>query len=79
MKVNVSKKVTDMKYKYDKETDILVITLSDETPDFGEQQGEIITHYSKNCKPVEIEILSASKTALDMFKAMVLAKKVAAR
>ncbi|HII53805.1 hypothetical protein COT30_00455 [Candidatus Micrarchaeota archaeon CG08_land_8_20_14_0_20_49_17] len=68
-----------MKYKYDNETDILVITLSDEKPDFGAQKGDIITHYNKEYKPVEIEILSASKTALDMFKAMVLAKKVAAR
>jgi uncharacterized protein YuzE len=59
-----------MKYKYDKETDILVIELSNEKADFGEQKGNIITHYNKENKPVEIEILDASKTALEMLKAM---------
>ena len=65
----------DMKYKYDKETDILIIQLSDEKPDFGEQKGNIITHYNKDNKPVEIEILDASETALGMIKAM-LSQKV---
>ncbi len=60
-----------MKYKYDQETDILTIILSNEKPDFGEQQGDIITHYNKQGKPIEIEILDASKTALDMMKAMI--------
>ena len=64
-----------MKYKYDKETDILIIQLSDEKPDFGEQKGNIITHYNKDNKPVEIEILDASGTALGMIKAM-LSQKV---
>ncbi|MBS3057031.1 MAG: DUF2283 domain-containing protein [Candidatus Diapherotrites archaeon] len=64
-----------MKYKYDKETDILIIQLSDEKPDFGEQKGNIITHYNKDNKPVEIEILDASETALGMIKAM-LSQKV---
>jgi uncharacterized protein YuzE len=59
-----------MKYKYDLETDILVISLSDEKPDFGEQRGKIITHYAKDNKPVEIEILDASETAIGMIKAM---------
>jgi len=59
-----------MKYKYDRETDVLVIQLSDEKPDFGEQQGNIITHYNKDNKPVEIEILDASETAVGMIKAM---------
>ncbi|HLD57315.1 MAG TPA: DUF2283 domain-containing protein [archaeon] len=65
-----------MKYKYDQETDILVITLSNEKPDFGEQRESIITHYSKQGKPIEIEILDASKTALDMMKAMIDAKRL---
>jgi len=59
-----------MKYKYDKETDTMVIALSAEKPDFAEQEGDIITHYSKENKPVEIEMLNASKTAIDMLKAM---------
>ncbi|HLC76905.1 MAG TPA: DUF2283 domain-containing protein [archaeon] len=51
-----------MKYKYDKRTDILLIKLSKGKPDFGEQKGNIIAHYSKKGKPVEIEILNARKT-----------------
>ena len=52
-----------MEYKYDSETDVLVITLSDEKPDFAEQQENIITHYNRDGKPIELEILDASQTA----------------
>ena len=57
-----------MKYKYDKETDTMVIELPKEKPDFAEQKGNIITHYNKQNKP--IEILNASRSALEMLKAM---------
>jgi len=59
-----------MKYKYDKETDTLVIELGKEKPDFAEQRGNIITHYTKNNSPVEIEILEASKETSQMLKAI---------
>ena len=65
-----------MKYRYDPDADVLLIILSNEKPDFGEQRENIITHYNKNGKPIEIEILDASKTALDILKVM-LPKKVA--
>ncbi len=51
-----------MKYKYDPETDILLIELSRSKPDFGEQKENVITHYNKKGIPIEIEILDASKT-----------------
>lgn len=57
-----------MKYDYDPETDILTIKISDEKPDHGEQSGPIINHYSKDGKPVEIEILDASETALSIIE-----------
>ena len=63
-----------MKYKYDKETDTMIIELSREKPDFAEQKGNIITHYNKENRPIEIEILNASKTTLEMLKAMLPAK-----
>jgi len=63
-----------MEYEYDEETDILLIKLSDEKPDFGGQSGPIITHYSKSGKPIEIEILDASETALSIIKP-ILSKK----
>ncbi len=67
-----------MKFKYDKETDILIITLSDEKPDFGEQAGDIITHYNKDGKPIEIEILNASENALNIIKPILQTKKTVA-
>ncbi len=60
----------DMKYKYDKETDTLVIELGRGKPDFAEQRGNIITHYTKDNAPVEIEILEASKEMSEMLKAV---------
>ncbi len=65
-----------MKYKYDPKADVLLIKLSTEKPDFGEQRENIITHYNKKGKPVEIEILDASKTAVDIIKAMLPKKNV---
>ena len=59
-----------MKYKYDRETDILVIELRRQKPDFAEQTGNIITHYDKKNKPVEIEILDAAKTTQAMVNAI---------
>ena len=55
----------------------MLITLSRGKPDFAEQSKNVITHYSKDGKPIEIEILNASETALTILKA-VLAKKGAA-
>ena len=57
-----------MKYEYDAESDTLMLKLRNEKPDFGEQEGNIITHYNKNFKPVEIEFLDASKTAGEIIK-----------
>ena len=58
------------KYKYDRESDILLITLSSEMPDFAAQSQNVITHYSKNGKPIEIEILDASEMALGVVNAL---------
>ena len=65
------------KYKYDRDADVLLITLSREKPYYAAQSRNVITHYNKTGKPIEIEILDASETALEILKA-VLAKKGAA-
>lgn len=65
-----------MKYKYDPESDILLITMSDEKADFGEQKENFITHYNKDGKPIEIEILDARKTAQKMLEAILSSKQV---
>ncbi|MDP2720336.1 MAG: DUF2283 domain-containing protein [Dehalococcoidia bacterium] len=67
-----------MKFKYDPETDILLIKLSKAKPDFGEQTENIITHYNKQFKPVEIEILDASKTTAKIVETILQGKKVPA-
>ncbi|MBI4176288.1 MAG: DUF2283 domain-containing protein [Candidatus Aenigmarchaeota archaeon] len=64
-----------MKYKYDPQTDILLIHLSSEKPDFGDQKENIITHYSRKGKPVEIEILDARKTMAKMVETVFKGKK----
>lgn len=59
-----------MRYEYDRETDVLTIILSDSPPDHGEQAENIIAHYAEDGKPVEIEILDASTTILDLIRPM---------
>ncbi|MBI2649863.1 DUF2283 domain-containing protein [Candidatus Woesearchaeota archaeon] len=51
-----------MKATYDKDADVLLIKLSNNKPEYGEDIGEgIIVHFDKNKTPVEIEILKAKK------------------
>lgn len=50
-----------MKFRYDKEDDILMIWLSKKKIDYAEQSGDLIVHFSKSDKPVLLEILEASK------------------
>ncbi len=64
-----------MEYKYDAETDILMIILSRDKPDFAEQRENIITHYNKDGKPVQIEILDASRAVGKMSDAVSRAKR----
>ncbi len=51
-----------MKAAYDKDVDALLIKLSENKPEYGEDIWEgIIIHIDKNKLPVEIEILKAKK------------------
>ena len=49
-----------MKIKYDSEVDILTIEVSGEGIDYAEEVGGIIVHFTKEGKPVVLEILDAS-------------------
>ena len=64
-----------MDYTYDSGTDILVITLRKGRPDFGEQRGNIIAHYNKSGKPVQLEILDARATIQRMKNVVSLSKR----
>ena len=58
-----------MKVKYDKETDILYIRLSDTAIDESDEDKDgIILDYSANGQLVGIEVLNASKTTIEPSK-----------
>ncbi|HZA24965.1 MAG TPA: DUF2283 domain-containing protein [Dehalococcoidia bacterium] len=48
-----------MKVKYDREVDILSVWLSDELFDYAEEANGIITHFTKDGRPVMLEIQGA--------------------
>jgi len=59
------------KVEYSPEVDALMITLSEENPEYGESIGDnIIIHYGKDGKPVEIEILDASELVISSMEAI---------
>ncbi|OGK16184.1 hypothetical protein A2690_01960 [Candidatus Roizmanbacteria bacterium RIFCSPHIGHO2_01_FULL_39_12b] len=49
-----------MKFKYNKEDDILLIELNDQNIDYAEQSGDLIVHFSPKREAVLLEILDAS-------------------
>ena len=58
-----------MKVKYDKETDILYITLSDEAiEESDEEKKGFILDYSKKGDLVGIEVLNVSKSSINLAK-----------
>jgi uncharacterized protein YuzE len=63
-----------MKVTYDGVGDTLSILLNKKQIAYAEEHGSIIVNYDDNDKPVEIEILNASKFMGDLFSAMIKAK-----
>lgn len=58
-----------MKVKYSKEEDVLLVEVSDEPIEHAEEVGSIIVHFTKDEKPVLLEILDASKFLAEAAKA----------
>lgn len=54
-----------MSVKYYSDDDILVVTLSKTPYQFAEKQGDFVVHFSRDNKPVRIEILNASNFLKD--------------
>ncbi len=50
-----------MKLRYDKEDDILMVWLANKKVDYAQQSKNLIMHFSKDNKPVLMEILEASE------------------
>jgi uncharacterized protein YuzE len=63
-----------MKIRYDGEEDIVTLDVSAENIDHAEQIGSIIVHFSKQGKPVLLEILDASEFIAETTKAMAKSK-----
>jgi uncharacterized protein YuzE len=49
------------KIKYSPDEDILLYEVSREPIDYAEETGSVIVHFSKEGKPVLLEIMDASK------------------
>ena len=63
-----------MKVSYNRDADVLVIELSDENIDHAEEVGPLIIHFSKDNKPVLIEILDASEFLAEITKISIRSK-----
>jgi uncharacterized protein YuzE len=63
-----------MKVSYDRDADVLMIELSDEDIDHAEEVGPLIIHFSKDNKPVLIEILDASEFLAEITKISIKAR-----
>lgn len=50
-----------MSLKYYRDDNILVIRLSKTPYEYAEKQGDFIVHFSKQNKPVRIEVLNAKR------------------
>ena len=49
-----------MKIKYYSKDDILVVKLRNDPYDYAEMEGNFVIHFTKDRRPVRIEILNAS-------------------
>ncbi len=65
-----------MKVKYDREEDILVYEISDEKIDYAEEMGPVIVHFTRDSKPVMLEILDASEFLIQAMRVAIRSKGV---
>jgi len=64
-----------MKVSYNRESDVLMIQVSEAKVDYAEEMGPIIVHFTKDGKPVLLEILDASEVISEVAKIGMKAKK----
>ena len=64
-----------MKVSYDRDSDVLMIQVSEAKVDYAEEMGPIIVHFTKDGKPVLLEILDASEVISEVTKIGMKAKK----
>lgn len=64
-----------MKVSYNRESDVLLIFVSEDKVDYAEEVGPIIVHFTKEGKPVLLEILDASEVIAEITKIGMKTKK----
>jgi len=64
-----------MKVSYDRDSDVLMIQVSEAKVDYAEEMGPIIVHFTKDGKPVLLEILDASEVISEVTKIGMKSKK----
>jgi len=64
-----------MKVSYNRESDVLLIQVSEAKVDYAEEMGPIIVHFTKDGKPVLLEILDASEVIAEVTKIGMKTKK----
>lgn len=64
-----------MKVSYNRESDVLLIFVSEDKVDYAEEMGPIIVHFTKDGKPVLLEILDASEVLAEITKIGMKTKK----
>jgi len=57
-----------MKVSYNRESDVLLIQVSEAKVDHAEEMGPIIVHFTKDGKPILLEILDASEVISEIAK-----------
>ena len=60
-----------MKLKYNRDVDILLVWLSDESFDYAEEANGLITQFTKDGRPVLIEIQGAKEFILGSITSLV--------
>lgn len=65
-----------MKIKYDRDEDILTVETAAGNIDYAEEMGPVIVHFTKDGKPVVLEILDASEFLSLATKSSITAKPV---
>jgi uncharacterized protein YuzE len=58
-----------MKVSYDSEADVLMVRTGKGKVDYGEEMGPMIVHFTRDGKPVLLEILDARETLARMGRA----------
>jgi len=63
-----------MKVSYNRADDVLLLEVSDEGIEYAEEVGPLIIHFTKEGKPVLVEILDASEVLAELTRVSVKAR-----